>query len=188
MRISEFFCAGCVSAPLLILHDSVVGGSNTSGDFIQCSKKDLLKFRIMSTSDITSNDVYVHDLSTYNMHMNSVLNIDGGLNVRNSANVPKFIVLNVGSVFAEAPFQSKPIVIQNPQKTGSNLYVDYIVCQEGDNDVFKVDNTVGIWSSALMINNPVQTGYNLDGNYLHCGSVLKLDCIGNIMFPKLSIL
>ena len=75
MRISEFFCAGCVSAPSLVLHDSVVGGYNTTSDFIQCSKKDLLKFRIMSTSDITSNDVYVHDLSTYNMHMNSVLNI-----------------------------------------------------------------------------------------------------------------
>ena len=77
--------------------------------------------------------------------MNSVLNIDDGLNVCNSTNVPKFIVLNDGSVFAKAPFQSKPIVIQNPQKTGANLYVDYIVCHKGDNDVFKVDNTVGIW-------------------------------------------
>ena len=67
-------------------------------------------------------------------------------------------------VFAEAPFQSQSVVIQNPQETGANTYSDYIVCQQGDTDMFKVDNTSGIWGSALTINNPVQTGYNPEGD------------------------
>ena len=77
--------------------------------------------------------------------MNGVLNVNGGLNVCNKNGVPKFIILNDGSVFAEAPFQSQSVVIQNPQETSANMYSDYIVCHKGDNDVFKVNNTTGIW-------------------------------------------
>ena len=164
-------------APSIVLNNPITTASNTSADFIKCTANSTsTKFRVDSSGNTT----------TYGANVQGVLNVDGGMNVRDNG-VPKFIVLSDGSVFAEAPFQSRSIVIQNPQETGSNTYGDYIVCHVGDTDVFKVDNTAGIWGSALTINNPVQTGYNPDGDYVRCGSVLKLDSDGNTTLPKTSI-
>jgi hypothetical protein len=161
---------------------------DTTKKFLQCSTNGTPKCTIDNVGNLTAHDVSVNDLTTYNTHVNGVLNVDGGLNVRNNADVPKFIVLNDGSVFAEAPFQSQSIVIQNPQETGANTYGDYIVCHLGDNDVFKVDNTAAIYGSALTITGqPDITGFNQDGDYLRCGGFLKLDCYGNTTFPKTSI-
>ena len=56
---------------------------NNNGDFIRGTTNDVLKFRVTASGDVTAHDAYMNNLTTYNTHVNGVLNVDGGLNVRN---------------------------------------------------------------------------------------------------------
>ena len=149
----QVIATGNVLAPSLTLQDPTSVTANPAADFVVCKKGDATKVRVDGNGNVTAKDTTVNDLTSYNAHVNGVLNEDGGLNVRDNG-VNKFIVLSEGNVFCKAPITTQSVVIQDPQEGGSNLYGDYIVGQAGDNDTFRIDNTASLYATALQLTNP----------------------------------